>query len=133
MPLLRKAGLKGAAMKRGGKPMKRTAKLAPRGETKRKKEARYKAYLSSPAWKAKRREALESAGHRCQYEDGYWWDGRAMQGGRFRCPETTRLHVHHLTYARFGNEALSDLQVLCRAHHDLIERTQHPTRTRGAA
>lgn len=121
---------------------KRNAKLKPRGESKRKKEARYKAYLSSPAWKTKRKEALERAGHRCEYEYAAVVDadtGRQIGTWMKRCPETTRLHVHHLTYARFGDERPEDLQVLCAAHHRYVERSQHPhrqshsQRQRGAA
>jgi hypothetical protein len=70
--------------------------IRARGATKAKKEARYKAYLSSPAWKAKRKEALERAGRRCEYL-----------------------------------QAL--LQVLCKAHHELIEDRDHPTRRRSRA
>jgi len=35
-----------------------------------------------------------------------------------QCGETKgELHVHHLTYERFGNESLQDLQVLCKTCH----------------
>lgn len=36
------------------------------------------------------------------------------------CGRTDTLDVHHVTYARFGDERLEDLTVLCRFHHDLF-------------
>ena len=57
-----------------------------------------RAYLHSPAWQRRRQAALARAGWRC--ED---------------CGHTERLHVHHLTHARWGHEADEDLRVLCSA------------------
>ncbi len=43
-----------------------------------------------------------------------------------RCPSETiqagRLSVHHLTYDRFMQEKLTDLQLLCDHHHDIADR-----------
>jgi len=64
---------------------------------------KYHAYLNSPQWQVKRQLALNEAHHRC-----------------FRCGATSTLQVHHLTYARLGNELLSDLRVLCDACHRFI-------------
>jgi len=68
----------------------------------------HRQYLQSPAWKAKRMEALESYGCVCNRCGKYGND------------------VHHKTYKRVGNEHLEDLEVLCRdcheAHH-AIERS----------
>ena len=60
----------------------------------------YNDYLRSDDWQHVRRLKLEFAGHRCE-----------------RCGATDDLHVHHLTYDRFGHENLTDLQVLCKPCH----------------
>ena len=62
--------------------------------------ADYLRYLISDQWQERRRRALERDGYRCQ-SCGY----RAYD-------------VHHLTYARFGEEADEDLISLCRSCHD---------------
>lgn len=69
---------------------------------KRQWRRKYLAFLRSAAWKVLRGAALESAGHRCTW-----------------CQRTeVLLHVHHLTYARFGGGELpTDLQVLCDGCH----------------
>lgn len=68
----------------------------------------YDEYLQSPEWKAKRDQAHELAKHRCQL-----------------CNSPERLHVHHRTYERIGQEDPTDLTVLCdRCHanfHDVAE------------
>jgi 5-methylcytosine-specific restriction endonuclease McrA len=64
------------------------------------RRARHRAYLHSPAWRTRRQAALARAGWRC--ED---------------CGHTERLHVHHLTYRRWGHEADDDLRVLCSPCH----------------
>ena len=38
------------------------------------------------------------------------------QGACQMCGEEGQ-HVHHMTYARFGNENLKDLQLLCESCH----------------
>jgi 5-methylcytosine-specific restriction endonuclease McrA len=60
----------------------------------------HRAYLRSAAWKARRREAISRAGGRCR-----------------DCGSTERLHVHHLTYKRHGQEESRDLRVLCPRCH----------------
>jgi hypothetical protein len=57
--------------------------------------------------KIKRLICLREAGFQCQhlYQDGS------------RCPTKAGLQVHHLSYARAGDEPLSDLIVLCDFHH----------------
>lgn len=78
-------------------------------------KAKYLAYLDSPEWQEKRKAALERAGHRCQL-----------------CAGTTRLQVHHNSYANLYREAPQDLTVLCdgchRKHHDIGERKDSPRR-----
>jgi 5-methylcytosine-specific restriction endonuclease McrA len=56
----------------------------------------YQAYLRSKAWAAKRNQAIDAAGHKCQ-----------------TCGSREALQVHHMTYKRLKNEPLSDLRVLC--------------------
>jgi 5-methylcytosine-specific restriction endonuclease McrA len=68
----------------------------------------YHAYLSSEAWQRKRKAVLRRAGYRCE-----------------RCHAAKPLDIHHLTYARFGNEEMDDLRALCRDCHwwaDLIRK-----------
>lgn len=67
----------------------------------------YPAYLQTPEWEAKRLAALRRADNHCEL-----------------CYAEQTLHVHHKTYARRGDERLSDLIVLCeRCHarfHDIL-------------
>ncbi len=58
-------------------------------------------YQQTREWKTKRSRALIRAGNKCQV-----------------CSSTDKpLNVHHNTYARYGDELLEDLTVLCRACH----------------
>lgn len=61
---------------------------------------KYKGYLRSPAWQAKRRERLALDGYRCQ-----------------ECGTSEQLDVHHLIYRPWGTEGMTDLLTLCRDHH----------------
>ena len=55
----------------------------------------YRAYLKSDKWKAKRQAVFKHYGKRC-----------------YACRKQAKvLHVHHLTYERLGNEAMSKLGV----------------------
>jgi len=65
--------------------------------------ADYNDYIHSDKWLERRRQALLRDGFRCQ-----------------KCGSRRYLHVHHLTYARFGNEKLDDLQTVCKACHEKI-------------
>lgn len=60
----------------------------------------YKEYMKSPEWAIKRIEAFQHHGKCCSM-----------------CGTERSLEVHHLTYARMGNELMSDLQILCKTHH----------------
>ena len=66
----------------------------------------YKNYLSSDAWKAKRRDVQKRANGICE-----------------ECNFNEGTDVHHLTYQRLFRESLDDLLLLCRAchtkHHEL--------------
>lgn len=63
----------------------------------------YAAYIASPAWDGKRREALRYHGNRCN------------RCGASRCV----LQVHHISYARLGREKMTDLEVLCVGCHGI--------------
>jgi hypothetical protein len=60
----------------------------------------HKRYLNSPEWQERSNRAKSIAGYKCQ-----------------RCPSKINLHVHHLTYERWGEEPLDDLCVLCALCH----------------
>lgn len=60
----------------------------------------YEQYLQTPEWRAKRDQALERDDYHC----------RACNGDE-------KLHVHHRTYERRGNEDLNDLTTLCEECH----------------
>jgi hypothetical protein len=62
----------------------------------------YVAYLKSPAWAAKRQEALQRAGGKCQ---------RCGPGG------APAAEVHHLTYERLYAELPEDLEAVCAPCH----------------
>jgi 5-methylcytosine-specific restriction endonuclease McrA len=116
-------------VKRSGMPrrkewMKRGTKRMPRvnAERQARRKAEYRAFMQSPEWKAIRKAALARAGHRCEE-----LIPNPLPGGisMLRCPATRRLTVHHRSYARFGGRELpSDLQVLCKEHHDAIHAAQ---------
>lgn len=65
----------------------------------------YHTYIQSEAWQMKRQMVAKLANYTCQ-----------------RCHKVVLkgFHVHHLTYKRFGNEALSDLMFLCEDCHNKI-------------
>lgn len=64
------------------------------------RKKRYKSYLKSPRWKAKRKRVLARDGFKC-----------------VRCGNKYNLQVHHLTYKRIFKERLSDLITLCQSCH----------------
>ena len=71
----------------------------------------YARYIRSPEWRRKLcRLVKERAKNRCER----CIPGEFLGGGR--------LTVHHLTYDRFMNENLTDLQLLCDAHHEIADR-----------
>lgn len=63
---------------------------------------RYKEYLRSPEWRARRERKLKAADYRCQFCNRH----------------RSSLDVHHRTYQNFGEELDADLIVVCRACHD---------------
>lgn len=67
----------------------------------------YQKYLQSDHWKHTRELKLALCGWICEADD---------------CHEKAR-EVHHLTYETLWDEAMTDLQALCRQHHWLAH---HP-------
>jgi len=63
----------------------------------------YKEYLTSDAWKAKRKAVLIRDGLRCQL-----------------CGHDKNLHVHHITYERIYLEDLEDLITVCQRCHENV-------------
>lgn len=105
--------------------------IAKRGARRAKREARYKEYLASSAWKKLRLAVFERDGFRCVtrifapavaavYYPSEFEVKRERDGSvTYRCTnedETRkgkRLIADHLTYARFGHENLDDLATRC--------------------
>lgn len=66
------------------------------------RRAEYKRFMRSDTWAAIRDAKLSIAAYECE-----------------KCGARDSLHVHHLTYDRFGgDERMTDLQVLCRPCHN---------------
>jgi hypothetical protein len=69
----------------------------------------YRIYMRSPEWRKLCRLVKERAGNLCER----------------RGPEEIHIgrpSVHHLTYDRFKEEKLTDLQLLCDHHHEVADR-----------
>lgn len=64
---------------------------------------KYKAYLLSKEWKAKREKILTRDKFKCRY-----------------CSSKKNLHVHHLTYKRIYKEKPSDLITACKRCHNRL-------------
>jgi len=73
----------------------------------------YEEYLQTSEWKEKRAQALERDNNCCRV-----------------CNSDERLHVHHRTYARRGNENLEDLTTLCEECHERFHRKTNQTEPR---
>lgn len=63
----------------------------------------YSQYISSSDWKAKRLEVLSKKWNQCE-----------------RCGSKNKIHIHHGSYTKLGNEPLKHLFVLCEKCHDLF-------------
>lgn len=76
---------------------------------------KYSEYLKSAKWKAFRKQALIHYGSVCS-----------------KCPSTTKLQVHHLTYINIFKETLADVVILCKSCHGVAHakkpKTQKPPR-----
>lgn len=73
----------------------------------------YEEYLQTPEWRQKRELALERDNYCCRV-----------------CNSDERLHVHHRTYVRRGNENLEDLTTLCEECHERYHRKTNQTEHR---
>ena len=65
----------------------------------------YLEYLNSPEWQYKRAKVIQRARGYCE-----------------RCHKNAAREVHHLTYARLGDEDMADLMALCRPCHVEMDR-----------
>ena len=73
----------------------------------------YKTYLQSPAWKGKRKQAMNRDDHRCAL-----------------CNNSAE-NVHHKTYDNIGKEPLDDLTSLCHGCHKEFHKGDLPAITEG--
>lgn len=71
----------------------------------------YAEYLQSPEWKELRRQVFLEMGSRCAHCHIPRWLAEIVYD--------QDLHVHHKTYVNIGNEALEDLEPICRRCHDI--------------
>jgi 5-methylcytosine-specific restriction endonuclease McrA len=105
----------------------------PRTPRRRSRRASYDAYLASRAWSDKRKQWYAA-----------WLSSAGIEPSCLVCGRSWTLksgHLHHTTYARLGDESLTDLVPLCRrdhrALHALIDctptwrRTDRRTATAG--
>lgn len=75
----------------------------------------YKDYIKSERWQRKRAAVFSHYGKRC-----------------YACRTTKGpMHVHHMTYARLGNEAIGDLIPLCVNCHREVTKRYRRSRRRG--
>jgi hypothetical protein len=77
----------------------------------KRRKVEYKKYINSPQWKEKRRLLFSAAGLPVCFKCGIW---------------DVPMHVHHLTYARFGgDELMEDLAIVCVPCHEEIHALKH--------
>jgi hypothetical protein len=62
--------------------------------------SRYEEYINSDAWAERRRSYFDKHPRRCTI-----------------CKTTRRIHLHHVSYERMGQEPDGDLVALCEFHH----------------
>lgn len=75
----------------------------------------YRDYIKSERWQRKRQQVFAYYGKKC-----------------FACRKAAKvLHVHHMTYARLGHEAVTDLIPLCVPCHKEVTRVYKKNRRRG--
>jgi len=92
-------------------PVKQKHKSHKPRPAKSSKKDRYEAYINSPEWKMFRLRIFAVRGARCE-------DCASDSG---------TLHLHHLTYKRFGKERDSDVRILCVSCH----QKRHPGKLIG--
>lgn len=76
----------------------------------------YYRYIKSAAWQRRKSQRIEIAGRRCEFVPMLPNGNESPVG---RCPRRRYLCVHHNNYERLGREHVTDLNVLCWAHHML--------------
>lgn len=124
----RSAPLKRTGIKRGTSTLKRVRLKAFNPERVKRKLKKYRARLAKADWQKLRLQAYERDGGLCQCppciqgrkngEDWafepieIWYDVRGKIHG---------FDVHHVSYARWGREELSDLLTMKRQHHMALE------------
>lgn len=72
----------------------------------------YRKYIRSPQWKAVCARYFALRGKKCQ-----------------ACGSRKSIHVHHLTYERFGREPLTDLCGLCKMCHERVHQAHRANRS----
>lgn len=83
-------------------------------------KSQYRAYIQSEAWRQKRRDFFASNLWRT-YPAGK----RAGKFVCYACGSDERLDIHHRSYARLGNERISnDLICVCRSCHNRIHQLE---------
>lgn len=92
-----------------------------------KRKAGYRKMLSGKEYKAARKEAFARAEGRCELTR---WDAEGFDGEwNTRCGETENLHAHHLRYPKTRPLASTDLLIVCKRHHEMLEAAKmHKTR-----
>ena len=69
---------------------------------------KYNAYINSAEWSDFKRSIFSMRGYMCE-------TCGTQQG---------RMHIHHLTYARFGHELPEDVRILCKSCHTAIHSAE---------
>ncbi len=75
----------------------------------------YNKYLASDEWKAKRKEWIIAAKNTCISCKDVFGDGG--------------LHIHHIHYRTIGDEKDSDIRVVCRGCHKMLDEHRVLART----
>lgn len=102
-------------------PKKPIPKSNPRKQAKRK--AGYRKLLAGKEYKAARAEAFNRAGFQCE-RIIYLEPAVSL-----RCLATEELQAHHIRYPKVRRLEASDLQILCKPHHEMAEAAKmHKTR-----
>lgn len=77
---------------------------------------RYRSYLESPEWQARRQAYFKKYGKACRV-----------------CGATRNVQLDHLDYSRLGHEELTDLLALCHDHHVEITLVRRQRRAKPGA
>ncbi len=93
------------ALEKNERPAVRPAADRKKRQTSR--QRKYNGHLRSTYWLAMRRALFAERGKSCEW-----------------CHATAKLHVHHVTYERFGQERPEDLVILCRDCHMRVHAGQ---------